>query len=334
MATEHAHLALAVDVIHPRDVGQGENAETPDNPDYPWHFLAEGDSWFTIAAIPSSNLLLELRLGRWTQILNLAYPGDTLRNIEDLPRNKDLKRFLAKKNFCSRFDGLLLSGGGNDLIGGVDALVRTEPPPGADLSLPQSYVDEEAFAALLLKVQGAFAAIVGVRDSAHSLSHDSPAFVHTYDYATPRDAPARFVGSVPIAGPWLFKLFAGSGIDISMQQRIADLLTDGLADAVLALDSDSGSEGKRLPAFHVVDTRDTLVRANPTERGNSNDWINEIHPNLGGYRKIAARLSARINEVLLGRTEAAPPRRAAVPLRRAVARGRPPAAPPARRARR
>ena len=84
MATEHAHLALAVDVINPRDVGQGENAETPDNPDYPWHFLAEGDSWFTIAAIPSSNLLLELRLGRWTQILNLAYPGDTLRNIETL----------------------------------------------------------------------------------------------------------------------------------------------------------------------------------------------------------------------------------------------------------
>jgi hypothetical protein len=49
----------------------------------------------------------------------------------------------------------------------------------------------------------------------------------------------------------------------------------------------------------VVDTRNTLVRANPTERGNSNDWINEIHPNLGGYRKIAARLSARINAVLL-----------------------------------
>ena len=64
MATDPAHLALAVDVINPRDVGHGEGSEQPDNPDYPWHFLAEGDSWFTIAAIPSSNLLLELRLGR------------------------------------------------------------------------------------------------------------------------------------------------------------------------------------------------------------------------------------------------------------------------------
>lgn len=299
MATEHAHLALAVDVINPRDVGHGEGSEQPDNPDYPWHFLAEGDSWFTIAAIPSSNLLLELRLGRWTQVLNLAYPGDTLRNIEDLTGNKDLKRFLAKRNFCSPFDALLLSGGGNDLIDGVGRLIRRKPRPGADPAAAESYVDTVALAALLLRVQAAFATILSVRDSAHSLSRGSPAFVHTYDYATPRDAPARFVGALAIAGPWLFKAFAGSGIDITLQQRIADLLTDALAGALLELDSANGASGKALPAFHVVDTRDTLVRANPTERGNSNDWINEIHPNLDGYRKIAARLSARINEVLL-----------------------------------
>jgi hypothetical protein len=124
MASDPGHLALAVDVINPRDVGQGEGSEQPDNPDYPWHFLAEGDSWFTIAAIPSSNRLLELRLGRWTQILNLAYPGDTLKSIEDLTSNKDLRRFLARKNFCSHFDALLLSGGGNDLINGVGELIR------------------------------------------------------------------------------------------------------------------------------------------------------------------------------------------------------------------
>ena len=298
MATEHP--ALTVDVINPRDVGQGENAESPDDPTYPWHILAEGDSWFTIAAIPSSNLLLELRLARFTQILNLAYPGDTLRNIETLVSNKDLTRFLAKKNFCSHFDALLLSGGGNDLINNVGGLIRKTPRPGSDPAAPASYIDHDAFAALLLKVQEAFATIVSVRDSAHSLSRGNPAFVHTYDYATPRNAAARFVGAVPIAGPWLFKAFAGSGLEIMLQQRIADLLTDGLADALLVLDSDSGVAGKALPAFHVIDTRNTLVRANPTEGGNSNDWINEIHPNLGGYRKIAARLSAKINEVLLG----------------------------------
>ena len=33
MATEHAPVALAVDVIYPRDVGQGENATGPRQPD-------------------------------------------------------------------------------------------------------------------------------------------------------------------------------------------------------------------------------------------------------------------------------------------------------------
>ncbi|MCE9660980.1 MAG: hypothetical protein K8R60_20825 [Burkholderiales bacterium] len=300
MATDPEHLALPVDVINPRDVGHGQGSEQPDNPDYPWHFLAEGDSWFTIAAIPSSNLLLEMRLGRWTQILNLAYPGDTLRNIEDLAGNKDLKRFLARRNFCSHFDALLLSGGGNDLIDAAGGLIRKKAPAGADPAAPESYVDLQGLAALMLKVQEGFATIVSVRDSTHSLSRGSPAFVHTYDYATPRNAPARFLFTAPIAGPWLFKAFAGSTIAIALQQRIADLLTDSLAGALLELDSTNVASGKALPAFHVIDTRDTLVRANPTEVGNSNDWINEIHPNLGGYRKIAARLSAAVNDVLLG----------------------------------
>ena len=293
-------LSLAVDVINPRDVGRGEHAVSPDNPDYPWHLLAEGDSWFTIAAIPSSNLLLELRLGQWAQVLNLAYPGDTLRNIDDLAANKDLKRFLAKRNFCSRFDALLLSGGGNDLIGATGSLIRQKAAARSDPALPESYVDGPALQALLAVVEKAYRDIVALRDSATSLSQGAPIFVHTYDYATPRNAPARFIGTLPIAGPWLYKAFAGSGIEIMLQQRISDLLIDSLATTLLALDSSNASSGKALPAFHVIDTRDTLVRANPTDIGNSNDWINEIHPNGGGYRKVAARISARINEVLLG----------------------------------
>ena len=299
MATEHAHLALAVDVINPRDVGQGEHAETPDNPDYPWHFLAEGDSWFTIAAIPSSNSAARAAPRPLDPDPQPRLPGrhppqhrdpGQQQGPDPISREEELLQPLRRAPAERRRQR-------------PDQWRRRADPQGAAPRRRSggggSYVDAPAYAALLLKVQEAFATIVSVRDSATSLSRGSPAFVHTYDYATPRDAPARFVGAVAIAGPWLFKAFAGSGIDISLQQRIADLLTDGLADALLALDSASAG-GKALPAFHVIDTRDTLVRANPTERGNSNDWINEIHPNLGGYRKIAARLSAKVNEVLLG----------------------------------
>ncbi|MEP7056304.1 MAG: hypothetical protein ABI809_00835 [Caldimonas sp.] len=299
MPAPSVYPALPVDVINPRDIGKGEGNLQPDNPDYPWHFLAEGDSWFTIAAIPSSNLLLELRVGRWTQVLNLAYPGDTLKHVGELPDNKDLVRYLARRNFACAFDAILLSGGGNDVIDAAPALIRKAPAAGLDPALPESYVDAAAFAQLLQDVQQAHGAIVALRDSADSVSKSCPVFVHTYDYATPRNSPARFIGIFKMRGPWLFKAFAGSGLEIALQQRIANLLTDGLADALLELDIERAGP-KALPAFHVVDTRNTLVMANPTDVGTSNDWLNEIHPNLGGYRKIAARLSAKIDEVLLG----------------------------------
>ena len=50
------------DIIQAMSLGAGESPLSPDDPDYPWRMLAEGDSWFSIGAIPSSNLLYELRL--------------------------------------------------------------------------------------------------------------------------------------------------------------------------------------------------------------------------------------------------------------------------------
>jgi hypothetical protein len=295
-----SYPALPVDVVNPRDLGHGETGVHAGDPDYPWHFLAEGDSWFTIAAIPSSNLLFELRVGRWAQVLNLAYPGDTLRRVGDLVANTDLDQQLAQRNFNTAWDLLLLSVGGNDVIEAAPGLIRHAAPAGADASRPESYVDSAALDALLQEIQQGCGRIVALRDSVDSKSRGCPVLIHTYDYVTPRDAPARFIGLLPMRGPWLYRAFAGSGLDIALQQRIADLLIDRLAAALLALDVANTASGKALAGFHVIDTRNTLVRANPADRGNSNDWLNEIHPNLWGYRKIAARLSAAINEVLLG----------------------------------
>jgi lysophospholipase L1-like esterase len=295
-----SYLALPVDVVNPRDLGHGETGVHAGDPDYPWHILAEGDSWFTIAAIPSSNLLFELRLGRWTQVLNLAYPGDTLRRIGDLVGNVDLLQQLAQRNFNTAWDALLLSVGGNDVIEAAPALIRRSPAAGMDPSRPESHLDEPALEALLQGIQEGCGRIAALRDSAESKSRGCPVFVHTYDYVTPRRAPARFIGLVPFRGPWLYEAFAGSGLDIVLQQQIANLLIDRLAAALLELDGANAASGKALPGLHVVDTRNTLVMANPVDVGNSNDWLNEIHPNLWGYRKIAARLSAAINEVLLG----------------------------------
>ncbi|NML16915.1 SGNH/GDSL hydrolase family protein [Azohydromonas caseinilytica] len=268
----------------------------PQDPNYQWHILAEGDSWFTIAALPSSNLLFELRFARWAQICNLAYPGDTIKHVGALATNGDLQRLLARPGFAWRWDALVLSGGGNDLIDSARNLIRP-PLPGQNPALPQSYIDDQGLRQLLGDIQQAFQAIVALRDAPGSLSRGCPVVTHTYDYPTPRNEPARFIGTIPLTGPWLFPVFAHSGLGLPLQQTIVNLLMDRLAEALLALDMRRGGP-LALPNFHVVDTRNTLLMANPADVGVSNDWLNEIHPSLTGYRKIAARLSQRLSELL------------------------------------
>ena len=294
----------------PPDVGTPSNAATifgegpgpwwPQDPRYDWHVLAEGDSWFTIAAIPSSRLLYEFLLALWTQIFNLAYPGDKIRPIANLVDNEAFSDTLRKPGFCWRWDAILLSGGGNDLIEAAPQLIRREPRAGSNPKLPASYVEQEKLEELLQHIRAAFRTIVQLRDDPNSPSAGCPIVVHTYDYPTPRNEPARFLNAVPLAGPWLYPVLAATALDLPMQQAIVGLLIDSMAEALLALDSTEGAAaGTGLPNFHVVDTRHTLIMANPMDVGVSHDWLNEIHPSHDGYRKIAARISAKLNQAML-----------------------------------
>jgi len=120
--------------------------------------------------------------------------------------------------------------------------------------------------------------------------------LHTYDYPTPRRAPASFLFA-PVRGPWLFPAFQARGLTPALQVKVTDFLVDRLAQALLALDARAGGPGA-LPGVVVVDTRGTLERAAPGSTGNNADWVNEIHPNPGGYRKLAQVLAAELNRVL------------------------------------
>jgi hypothetical protein len=293
MATEQ----LQPDLIYVTQLGTPDSPD-PGNPGYDWHFLAEGDSWFSIGAIPSSNLLYELRLAKWTQILNLATPGDTLKHMSDIVHNADLYRYLARRNFCFKWDAILLSAGGNDLIDAAGAgLISCIPAAGKDPADPWSYIDRPELDALVARVQAGYAEIVALRDSPGSLSRGRPIIVHTYDYPTPRNAPAHFFVA-PIRGPWLYRIFNGKSIGLQLQRDITNTMYSHFAEGLLALDSHATRPDKRLANVHVVRTCSRLIPANPADIGASNDWLNEIHPTAGGYRKIGAALSARLAEVL------------------------------------
>src|SRR5512139_250300 len=276
------------DIIQAMSLATADYPLQPDDPFYDWRLLAEGDSWFTIGAIPSSNLLYELRLKRRTVVLNLGYPGDTIANVAQLSTNTEFVRRLAHPNWASDWDAVLLSGGGYDLIERAPDIIRATPA-GAGRKAAD-YVDVEALAAFKGDVQAAYRRIVALRDADKSPNRGKPIIVHTYDYPTPRPAPATFL-VVPFTRPWMHPIFEARKVPKSLRIRIAERMLDALADALLEL-------GDELPAFHVVDTRELLQRADIDSRGNSGDWLNEIHPNSDGYRKIADRLAAKLHKVL------------------------------------
>jgi len=250
--------------------------------------LAEGDSWFTIGGQSLrypwfSNVLFSLRFSRATLILNLAQPGDTIKHISAMPRDYSFK-YAIEQHDSYPWDAILLSAGGNDLIDKahtliMDKLERANKP----INKPADYCKDFALDHFMQNIGHHFERLAQMRGS-----HDIPIVVHTYDYPTPRNSPARFLGF--ILGPWLYKAMTQAQIPKQDWIGLSDYLFNRLADQLLSLPA-------TIPNFHVVDTRNTLIRAKPDTRGNSGDWLNEIHPNKNGFKKMARKIEQKLNQV-------------------------------------
>jgi hypothetical protein len=253
----------------------------PASSNYRWRLLAEGDSWFTLGGLPTSNLLFSLRFAGPAIIANCAMPGDTIRHMAEIAANRELEAALDRRFGCP-WDALLLSGGGNDLIDRVRDIVlpAAARPAGAT---PDACCDEQAILSLQDDIAAGYRRIVALRDAPESPCPGVPAIVHTYDWVTPRPSPSLFIG-VPAKGPWLAPALADAGVPPAEWNALSDYLLGRVADTILAL---ARPGPLRLPAFHVADTRDTLRRAQAGTTGPSNDWQNEIHPTSDGYRKLA-----------------------------------------------
>jgi hypothetical protein len=159
---------------------------------------------------------------------------------------------------------------------------------------PEDYCDETALQSLLADVTDGYRRIVALRDAPGSSCPGAPIVTHTYDWVTPRNSPARFVG-VAAKGPWLFPALTEAEVPTKDWLALSDYLLRRVGDAILEL----GAPGPvRLPDFHVVDTRSTLIRAQLATTGVSNDWMNEIHPTFDGYRKLADKISVKVRAEL------------------------------------
>lgn len=281
---------LRAQVIRPDEL-DGEAMKVDLN-SYALRLLAEGDSWFSLGSIPPKNLAFEMYFAESALILNLAYPGDEAHRIfrRMFDYGNEFAGWMTMRS-TYRWDAILLSGGGNDLIAAFPHLLRRSlADSDLDPQHPERLVDEQALAKLERYLAESFTGFVNVRDHADSPNAGVPMFAHTYDYPTPNDAPARGLLGIPLGGPWLYPQLNGR-LPPALWQPLSDYLLDRVATTLLALPA-------QLPQLHVIDTRGTLVRAHPGATSASGDWENEIHPGRGGYRKLAAKITAAVEREL------------------------------------
>ncbi|MGA8147021.1 MAG: SGNH/GDSL hydrolase family protein [Gallionellaceae bacterium] len=249
--------------------------------DYERHYLAEGDSWFSLSDLLSPSFLYQfghyVPLGHSTLIVNCSYPGDTLTRMVDWSKNVNFSNLLARKKFGWEWDGVLLSAGGNDII---EAPLS---PAGilqacANPANSRDFIDSDAMSILANHLKDYFQYLVSLRDtSAILVNRTIPIFFHTYGYPTPRNAPAS------VSGPWLYKAFKQKNIPKPYWNGLSDALMDELANMLRSFAS-SGTNLRLVDTLKNVN----LNRANANDTGSSGDWLNEIHLNDNGKDKVAA----------------------------------------------
>lgn len=247
-------------------------------------FLAEGDSWFTISGFPAYNLLFELRFRKSTMIVNCGMPGDTIKRMSQIERNRNLREALSGSG--RSWDGILLSGGGNDLINDMDEIILPKDQRPAAPTDPSEYCDPDCLRKLIEEVHRGYRSIAALRDKDGSPGRGVSIYVHTYDYVTPRNSPATFIFGT--FGPWVYPVLNEREVPGSDWIPLANYLIDSLAEGILELEKGDNP----IADFHVLDTRKTMKPAEPGHTSDSRDWQNEIHPNGNGYEKMAKKMES------------------------------------------
>ncbi|HJV62299.1 MAG TPA: SGNH/GDSL hydrolase family protein [Albitalea sp.] len=283
------------------------SSEPPDLSSPAYRFLAEGDSWFSIGTLnllANSNLLFEMEFAQSGCAVNCASPGDTLKRMVQMNTDRNFIDLLCGRR-ARRWEALLMSCGGNDLIEAVgtppvDAAGQPVPPAlrllltRAEWGPPelgaQRYLSDAGWQTFRTYLGANFEHLIALRDRGPSAGQ--PIFVHGYAFPTPRPA-----GAGPHLGPWLlpalrrYEVPDGDGIVVAHEllSRLGVLLAGMAADAA------------RFANLHFFDSSAiALEPALPGSEGMSGDWVNEIHLTRAGYRKIAVPWAARIEEVLAG----------------------------------
>jgi hypothetical protein len=163
-------------------------------------------------ALVDDDLLQQMVLSgpRWWSI---ALDGIELTHMTDTSTARVFLNLL-NANIAWKWDGVLMSGGGNDLIdaantspnASVDKRLLLKPEEWSDGASPSRYLSDTGWATFAGHMSEVVDLLLAQRDK-KAINRDAPIFFHTYDYVTPRNSPAG-LGN----GPWLVKALDAFGI--------------------------------------------------------------------------------------------------------------------------
>lgn len=289
-------------IIAPSAVnGSGEQGPFPFDL-YERRCLAQGDSWFTIGALPptkTTRILAELRLFQSTVIVNCAYPGAELRLMTNTTRAPEFRRLLTGK-LAMQWHAILLSGAGNDLIAAAGAspaaapqlrLLRTAAERGTGPLAPADYLSEPGWTTFDEHIGTVFNQLLDLRDS--GINRGTPLVWHNYARVMPRPAAAGLG-----FGPWLITALRQFAVPPEDHLAVADEMLARLRRLIDDLVTARHAADPQCRVF-VADSMSAgleLAQADSTDV--SGDWVNEIHPTRGGYKKCAEAWHQVLDTVL------------------------------------
>lgn len=242
--------------------------------------LAEGDSWFTHGAGLGRGKSLIERLNDYAtvNIVTVANPGAELEDLVER-RNRDW-RFVTNPDWLKghRYDLLLFSGGGNDIVGDeLKSYLKQwkQGISGTDL------VKENVLKTQLDRMENQYRTLRKTAD--YYLGSGTPILTHGYDYAHASGRGFSLIGGILTVGPWILPSFKKKKIDKQSDQRkILKHLVDEFNKRLVALNQGGISD------FHYVNLRGQLA---------GNDWDDELHPTAAGRDRLAQVIRKRIVEI-------------------------------------
>jgi hypothetical protein len=226
--------------------------------------LAEGDSWFQYPVFLKDvvdHLLPDFN------VLCLSAAGDELRSMVKEGEYRDYLRRLANE---VPLRAMLISGGGNDVVGEQMRLLLRDHDPALDAA---GHLDTARWEQKLADILAGYESIIA---AVQEIIPGTPILMHGYDHARP--LPEQGFHVPPLDG-WVGEPMRARGIpDGPLQEAIVRLMIDGLNGALETIAGGNVAGGKH-PRVFLVDNRGVVAGR----------WHDELHPLDAGFAAVAAR---------------------------------------------